>query len=156
MKSSFRLRHSQARTVTWLVVSLGFLFCFSLAFMLLTQPVYADSGGFPTNTPNPTATEIILPTQPPTATATLILLPTQETTNLENSADQKSLEEPAESSAGSKSLAQVEPNQLEQPAQNSEGSGSGSLFLIGLLIGLVILGIGGLVYWLLRRTGVIT
>lgn len=154
MKTGLRI-HLSSKAVGWLITGLGLLAGLCLVFVVWIQPVFADSGGFPTNTPRPTATFIVLPTQPPTPAATLIILPTQASSGV-TLAEQKSIEETEASTAGGKSLAQVEPNQLEESAGSTGDSGMGSLFMIGLLIGLVILAVGALVYWLLRRTGIIT
>ena len=129
------------------LIILAALFCLCLAGIAAVQSVSADSGGFPT----PTATLWIFPTwtPQPSPTATMIVLPTQassvQSEQVSESAQtaQKGLASPAEAQA--------------QPA-SSQQSGSGLLgkFVIGILVGLVIVSIAVITYWMLRRTGVIS
>jgi len=141
----------------FLLILFGLVAVFSVVFGAAVHLVAADSGGFPTPTPSATATLIILPSATPTVTP--IVLPTQESSALLLPSDEKSLEaevaesESVEGGASSKSLAQVEP--VQPPQQEQSGTGLGNLFLIGLFIGVIILGLGALVFWMLRRSRVI-
>ena len=125
-----------------LVLALGLC----LAGIQARQTAWADSGGFPTETPIPTLIPL------PTATPTFIILPTQ-------GAQAMAAEAPQEEAAA-KSL----PDQPEteivpaEPAASEENNGLGwiSLFMIGLVVGLLILGLGLLVYWMLRKSRVIS
>jgi hypothetical protein len=112
-----------------------------LAGMLFAQSASADSGGFPT----PTETLFVFPTWTPlpSPTPTFILLPTQPLSQSGQTA-QKALAAPAEGE-------QV----AAEPQAQSSGLGTGSKFAIGLAVGLAFVGLGVLVYWLLRRTGVL-
>jgi hypothetical protein len=117
-----------------------------LAGMQAWQTASADSGGFPTETPIPTLIPL------PTATPTFIILPTQ-------GAQAMAAEAPQEEAAV-KSLPDQPETEivLEEPAASEENTGLGwvSLFMIGLVIGLLILGLGLLVYWMLRKSRVIS
>lgn len=112
-----------------------------LAGMLFAQSASADSGGFPT----PTETLFVFPTWTPlpSPTATFILLPTQPLSSSGETA-QKALAAPAEGEQA------VDETQTQQA-----GMGSGTKFAIGLALGLVVVGLGALVYYMLRRTGVL-
>ena len=125
-----------------LVIALSLIFCLGLALLLNNQPGQADSGGFPT--PLPTWTPIVIPTQAPTASPTFIVIPTQNSAALESSSAQKSLQDTQSLSA--------EANSASVETANG-GLDWGSLFLMGLMIGLVVLLVIGMVYWFMRRTG---
>jgi hypothetical protein len=118
-----------------------------LAGMKTWQTASADSGGFPTDTPEPPT---LIPL--PTATPTFIILPTQEALAM--------AAEPVEEEVAAKSLADQPDTEAvqEEPAaaEESSGMGWGSLFMIGLVVGLLILGLGALVYWMLRKSRVIS
>lgn len=113
-----------------------------LAGMLFAQSASADSGGFPT----PTETLFVFPTWTPlpSPTATFIILPTQPLSQQSGETAQKALAAPAEGE-------QV----VAQPQAQQAGMGTGARFAIGLAVGLAFVGIGVLVFWLLRRTGVL-
>jgi hypothetical protein len=118
-----------------------------LAGMQAWQAASADSGGFPTDTPEPPP---LIPL--PTATPTFIILPTQGA--------QAMAAEAAPEDVAAKSLADEPDTEvvLEEPAASEESGGMGwvSLFMIGLVVGLLILGLGVLVYWMLRKSHVIS
>jgi hypothetical protein len=119
-----------------------------LAGMSFFQSASADSGGFPT----PTETLYLFPTWTPlpSPTATFILLPTQASAAESGQTAQKGLAAPAESAAS-----EVQAQELNAQAAQQGGMGSGGKFAIGLAIGLVFIAIGLLLFWLLRRTGVL-
>jgi hypothetical protein len=126
---------------------LGLLLGLCLAGMQAWQAASADSGGFPTDTPEPPT---LIPL--PTATPTFIMLPTQEAMAMAADAPQEEV--------ASKSLADpsdAEADQTEPATAGEKASmGWGSLFMIGLVFGLLFLGLGLLVYWMLRKSHVIS
>jgi len=143
MKTGIHPSIRLAGRLACLVILLGLC----LTGMHAWQAASADSGGFPTDTPEPPT---LIPL--PTATATIIILPTQEALAM--------AAEPVEEDVAAKSLADqpdVESAPVE-PAATEESSGMGwaSLFMIALVVSLLILGLGALVYWMLRKSGVIS
>ncbi len=126
---------------------LALLLGLCLAGMHAWQAASADLGGFPTDTPEPPT---LIPL--PTATPTFIILPTQEALAMAAEAAPEDVAAKSLADEPDTEAAQVDPASTE----TSTGMGWTSLFMIGLVVGLLFLGLGLLVYWMLRKSHVIS